>query len=185
VQPFFDPDPNIPPLPMSKIPSLHDQPDSFGWISIALHWVTAIAICLLWFLGNSISYLPVTEVDDRRALHIAIGLSVWALLAGRILWRFLSPHPHVRGQTELTHKIARIAHTVILATLAVMIISGPIMAWSLADNSELANIALMFHSFAATALLILVVLHVLAALKHLMFHDDETIVRIFVPRNPD
>jgi cytochrome b561 len=27
-----------------------------------------------------------------------------------------------------------------------------------------------------------VVLHILAALKHLMFHEDETVARIFVPR---
>jgi len=26
------------------------------------------------------------------------------------------------------------------------------------------------------------VLHILAALKHLMFHEDETVARIFVPR---
>jgi len=28
----------------------------------------------------------------------------------------------------------------------------------------------------------LVLLHVAAAMKHLMFHDDETIARIFVPK---
>ncbi len=170
---------------MSKQSSLYDQQDSFGWISIALHWVTAVAICVLWFLGNSISYLPGAEADSRRALHIAIGLSIWALLAGRIAWRVLSPHPHVRGQSELIHKSARIAHYAMLALLAVIIISGPIMAWARNDHAELASMALVFHSFATTALLILVVLHVLAALKHLMFHDDETIARIFVPRKPD
>ena len=181
---MFDPGWNTSRPSMSKQSSLYDQPDSFGWISIALHWATATAICLLWFLGNSISYLPALEADSRRSLHIAIGLSIWALLAGRIVWRILSPYPQVRGQTELSHKSARIAHYTILAVLVVMIISGPIMAWALPDNTELASRALSFHSLAATALLILVVLHVLAALKHLMFHDDETISRIFVPRKP-
>ena len=66
-----------------------------------------------------------------------------------------------------------------------MLISGPLMAWAMPERSALSEIAFSFHSFAAKALAVLVVLHILAALKHLMFHEDETVARIFVPRTED
>jgi cytochrome b561 len=171
---------------MSKTPqkqqNLYDRANSFGWISIALHWLSAILISALWLLGNSISYLEGMEAESRRSLHIATGLSVWALLAGRVIWRLISPHPHVKGQTDLTHRGAKLTHHVMLGLIAVMITSGPVMAWALSEYASVASSALKVHSTAATALLILVILHVLATLKHLMFHDDETISRIFIPR---
>jgi len=72
-----------------------------------------------------------------------------------------------------------------LLLLLVMLISGPLMAWVMPERSALSEIAFSFHSFAAKALAVLVVLHILAALKHLMFHGDETVARIFVPRTED
>ena len=69
-----------------------------------------------------------------------------------------------------------------LLVLIVMLISGPLTAWAMPDHSSLSEFAFIFHSNAAKALAMLVVLHILAALKHLMFHEDETVARIFVPR---
>lgn len=166
---------------MSKHNSFQDQADSFGWISIGLHWTTTVAIVVLWFLGQSISSQPAEELDARRALHVTIGLIVWLPLGARILWRFRSKHPHVTGQSLLTHRAARITHYTLLIVLTVMIVSGPLMAWVIPEKTGLAEIALQFHSNAAKLLFVLVVLHILAAFKHLMFHDDETIARIFVP----
>lgn len=167
---------------MTKRSSLFDQPNSFGWISIALHWITTVAIIALWLVGQSILNQPTDEIDARRTLHITLGLLAWLPLAGRIAWRFCVAHPQVSGQTNLVHRVARATHYLILAALSVMIISGPIMAWALPDRSDIANFALGFHSNAAIVLLVLVVLHILGALKHLMFHEDETIARMFLPR---
>lgn len=162
--------------------SLYDRPNSFGWISITLHWTTTVAIVVLWLVGQSITSQLTDEIDARRALHITLGLVAWLPLAGRIGWRLLVAHPHVRGQSRLIHRVARFTHYLILAALSVMIISGPIMAWALPDRTGIADIALVFHANAAVVLFTLVVLHVLGSLKHLMFHEDETIARIFLPR---
>ncbi len=170
---------------MSRLRSLHDQANSFGWISIALHWISTIAVILLWFIGQSIAQQSAEEIDARRTLHITIGLVAWLPIVGRILWRFMSPHPHVNGQTLLTHRVAVFTHYAMLAVLGAMIASGPVMAWAIPDRTAAAQIALAVHSTAARLLLVLVILHILAALKHLMFHDDETIARIFMPRKED
>ena len=161
---------------------LYDQANSFGWISIILHWSTALAVLVLWYFGQSISYQPLAEIDARRSLHITIGLIAWLPLAGRIAWRIYGAHPRVKGQSESIHKFAKFSHYLILGALTVMIVSGPVMAWALSRSSSIAEVALIFHSNAALLLTALVMLHVLGALKHLMFNDDETIARIFTPR---
>ncbi len=163
-------------------PNLLDQPNSFGWISIALHWTTAVAVVALWLVGKSIMWLPAEEMDQRRSLHILIGLIAWLPLMVRIVWRLKVGHPRAAGQSRRTHFFARLAHYLMLATVAVMILTGPLMAWLLPERNAIADAALSLHTAAANLLLLLILLHVGAALKHLMFHDDETLARIFVPR---
>ena len=84
-----------------------------------------------------------------------------------------------------------------LAVLLVMLLSGPVMVWAsgrpvqifdmvsipgpFVESESLRKMAWAAHSRAALALLILVVVHIGAALKHLMFHSDDTIVRMLWP----
>lgn len=160
-----------------------DRNDSFGWVSIALHWLSAIIIIAMWFIGKSILEQPADEIDARRSLHVTLGLSAWALLAARIVWRIANPHPHVRGQSRRVHRVARTAHHVMLFVLGVMLISGPLLAWAKASQRlDLAGPLQLTHATSATVLCALTVLHILGALKQLMFHDDETIVRMLWPR---
>ena len=170
---------------MDKAKSLFDRPDSFGWISIALHWFSALAITLLWLVGQSIASQSAEQIDARRSLHITLGLVLWLPLVARLVWRLRIKHPWVAGQGRTTHRLAKAAHYSILVVLGVSLLTGPVMVWALPEGSGFNEIAFAVHATAAEALAVLVVLHVLAALKHLMFHDDETIARIFVPRRAD
>jgi len=167
---------------MTRRSLLYDRSDSFGWISIVLHWFTAVTVIVLWLVGQSIMSQPVAEIDARRSLHITVGLIAWVPLVVRIAWRLRVSHPHVSGQSRFIHQLACINHYLMLATLTVMIITGPLLAWALPGRTGIAAVAGLLHANAAKLMLVLVILHVLGALKHLMFHDDETIARIFMPR---
>ncbi len=162
--------------------SLYDRADSFGWISIALHWSTAAAVCVLWFVGESISRLPLDEMDARRDLHITLGLACWIPLVGRIVWRIIVRHPRASDQSLLTHRIARFAHFTMLFGLSAMLISGPLMAWAMPERIELFDKVFYFHALSAKLIFALVVLHILGTLKHLMFHEDDTLARMIWPR---
>ena len=103
-----------------------DQPDSFGWLSIALHWVTAAIIVALWIIGRSIVIQDSTEaIDARRSVHIMIALSAWLLLLLRIVWRLRMHHPHAAGQSLFIHRAAQSVHYIMLVVLSLMMISGP------------------------------------------------------------
>ena len=170
---------------MSQTSPLQDQPNSFGWISIALHWTTAAITTTLWILGRSIEFQTADAIDARRSLHVTVGLIFWLLLAGRIAWRIKHPHPRAVGQSDRIHTFARFTHYVMLALLAIMLSSGPLLAWALSAQAGLVGIIHALHGLSANLLALLVVVHVGGALKHLMFNDDETIARIFIPRRPN
>lgn len=170
------------PVLTHKSGKLYDQADSFGWMSIALHWLSSGLVIALWLLGKSISQQPLDEIDERRTLHIIVGLSAWLLIAARIAWRLYMRHPHVAGQSLRTHRIAMAVHYTMLTVLSLMLLSGPVLALTYAGSSPLTDIARFIHTNGANVLFILVLLHLLGTLKHLMFHNDETIVRMLWPR---
>jgi cytochrome b561 len=176
----------------------HEKPDSYGWISIVLHWMSAALIISLWFIGQSISGQASGEMDARLSLHVTIATLAWIFLLIRIIWRISVRHPHIDGQSTFISKVARTTHYLMLVVLAVMLVSGPILAWAggksililgkfnfpmaATHTPELAEAAFAIHSLAATILFALLVLHILGALKQLMFNDDDTIVRMLRPK---
>ena len=177
---------------------LWDRPDTFGWVSIAIHWLTTVLIVVLWYLGQSISNQGPAEIDARRALHVSLAVSGWLLLLFRIIWRVRIGHPHADGQSSRIHRIARSAHFAILGALLMMLVSGPVTIWAQANPTRffgllplpvassyhplVAELAATTHAAAGMVLLVLVLIHVFGALKHLMFNDDETIVRMLWPK---
>ncbi len=177
--------------------NLYDSDSVYGWISILLHWATAIVIIALWFIGKGIMHAEADEVFAQRRLHVSIAGAAWLIIMIRVLWRFCSGHPHVSGQTLLTHRVAKIAHYAMLIVVLLMLLSGPLMVWSgghsitifdwltipgpIAESESTRDFAWFIHSNSAWLLFWLVLLHTGGALKHLMLHADDTIARMIWP----
>jgi len=177
--------------------NLHDSDSVYGWISILLHWVTAIVIIVLWFAGKSIASASTDDSAAQRALHVSLAASAWLILLLRIIWRFRVGHPRVRGISSLMHRIAKSAHYVMLIVVLLMLVSGPFLVWSsghpvgifgwisipgpIGESESLREIAWIVHSSSALLLFLLVLLHIGGALKHLMFHSDDIIARMIWP----
>ncbi len=175
-----------------------DTGHSFGWISIILHWLSAVVIIALWFIGDGISSLDTEPASERRQLHVSIAVLSYLVLWARIMWRLYSKHPWVRGQSSFTHNIAQTTHYLLLLAIAGMLCSGPLVVWSNGIALSLfgvieihgppegipwlLDLASGVHKFFGQAILWLTLIHIAGAIKHLMFHDDETIARIFIPK---
>ncbi|MGI9204600.1 MAG: cytochrome b [Woeseiaceae bacterium] len=176
---------------------LYDSAQIYGWISILLHWTTTIVVIALWFIGKSILNGPSEDADVVRRLHVSIAASAWLLIVFRIIWRLRSGHPHINGQSILIHRIAKFTHYGMLVFLAVMLLSGPLLVWSgghsigifdvlaipgpIGNSEVLRSFAWLLHSNASLLLFLLILLHIGGALKHLMFHTDDTIIRMIWP----
>jgi cytochrome b561 len=173
-----------------------DTANGYGWISIALHWLTA-AIVLTMFVVGSLSQGGGREESLRLVhLHTTIGVTAYALLWGRIIWRFTVGHPGpLPGQGALFFAIGRYFHFLLLIAIAAMLVSGPMMIWSdgepihvfaVAIPSPLARLPVLqhvlrtAHGYAASFILAGMILHVLAVFKHAVLDRDGTFDKIMI-----
>ena len=54
---------------------------SYGGVSIALHWLTAGLVVILWTLGQTIAFFPKGAPKiDARSVHIALGATLGIVL---------------------------------------------------------------------------------------------------------
>ena len=178
-----------------------DTPTGYGWISIGLHWVTAIFVLVMLFVGNSIPGKQGIYADKLR-LHTSLAFIFYIALWFRIYWRFSKGHPGpLPKQKGPFFYIGKYTHLALLVALAGMLISGPIMAWSggypvdvfhwFRINSPISMDAGLFtvmhtvHVACATFLAIGAVAHIGGTAKHFFFDNDGTIDKILVAAAPD
>jgi cytochrome b561 len=175
---------------------MSDTRNGYGWISIALHWLTAAIVLTMWTIG-SMSQAAGRESDPGlEHLHTTIGMTAYALLWGRIIWRFTVGHPGpLPRQSAFLFSIAKCFHFLLLAAIGVMLLSGPLVVWSageaihvfaLTAPSPLGKLPGMHHvlrsvhGFTASFILLGIGLHVLAVFKHVILNRDGTFDKIMI-----
>ena len=169
----------------------------YGIISISLHWIFAIAVYAMFGLGLWMVTLSYYDGWYHQApeLHKSIGVLLMMGLVIRVLWRHISPPPAApKTHSKFTRISAVAAHITLYALLFALLISGylistaegkPISVFgifdvpaTLADAGSQADIAGVIHLWLAWSVVILSVLHGLAALKHHFIDKDDTLKRM-------
>jgi cytochrome b561 len=176
---------------------LRDTPAGYGWISIGLHWITAVGVFALLFVGSSIG----GEISSGALrLHTTIALCLYVVLWWRIVWRFRQGHPKFEGpKRPISQFSASLVHYALIAAIAIMLLSGPLMAWSGAralmffnweipspiPASQKAFGALRsIHAWTAAFIALGITVHICGVLKHMIFDRDNVFDRIMVPAPP-
>src|SRR5690606_31169393 len=166
-----------------------DTNTGYGWLSIALHWFTAIAVLALLFVGDTISTLEGEEREGALLLHTSIAITSYVFLWARIFLRFVHGHPGPLPQPRGPFFwIRKYTHYALLVALAVMLITGPLMVWfggagigvwdwfvipSPFEQSFAIRDALhRLHATSALIILLLTVLHIAGVYKHAAFNQD-------------
>jgi len=175
-----------------------DTATGYGWISIVLHWVTAVVIVVLLYIGNSIQALEGAARGETLLLHTSIAIMAYAFLWLRIVWRFAFHHPGpLPGQSRLFFMLGKWVHMSMLVALGVMLVSGPLILWTLGQPIHVfdwfaipsplgANFALSgfmhaVHRAAAIVIFVSVLLHIGGVYKHTAFNQDGTLTKIIIP----
>jgi cytochrome b561 len=172
-----------------------DTKDGYGWLSIALHWLSALIVLTLWVIGNSIRSAGMMH-SDALQLHTSIAVTAWLLLWWRLLRRFRAGHPGPsRAQATRLFGVGRAVHYAMLVALAVMLVSGPLMVWSrggaihvfqlsmdapFAAQPWLAEAMYFAHSWCAFMLMLGMALHIAGVFVHVVFHRDGTLDRMMI-----
>lgn len=161
--------------------------------TIALHWVTALLVVLLWTIGQTIDVAPSGPLRvDYRSTHITLGALLGLVLIVRIVWR-LTRRGHLPPTSEgLMLLIARVTHIALYVLLVATVVFGVNYAWARGDSlfnlysipqmvpgdRALANQIGEWHELAANTVLIVAGVHAAAALFHHFVLRDPTLRRM-------
>ncbi len=175
----------------------------WGTVARLLHWVMALGIIVngawgLWMVGLA----PSMKKINIFALHKSIGLTLLALALLRLAWRMIDRHPQAEPAPRWQHLAARATHVGLYGLILAIPLSGwwfnsasgyPLQWFKRfnlpalgSHDSGLASIALAMHQYLFWLLIVVLVLHIGAALKHHYLDRDNTLARMlpFVRRRP-
>ena len=163
----------------------------------ALHWLMAILIAGMLALGW---YMLSIENDPGSdwyfTLHKSIGIVVLILAVLRLLWR--SGHAPAALPVQVPRwqvKASKLSHWALYGLMFAMPVAGLTGALLskdgvtffgvqlprlLAPNHDLAELFFSAHAVIAWALVAVISLHVLAALKHLLLDKDGVFQRMWL-----
>ncbi|MDU5453467.1 cytochrome b [Pseudescherichia vulneris] len=183
---------------------LRNSARRYGAVSIALHWLVAIVVYGMFALGLWMVTLSYYDGWYHQApeLHKSIGVLLMMGLVVRLIWRHVSPPPKaLASYSRLTHAAAIGAHIILYALLFAIVISGYLISTAdgqaisvfglfeipatLTDAGAQADLAGTLHLWLAWSVVILSVLHALAALKHHFIDKDDTLKRMLGKSSPD
>lgn len=180
-------------------PRLMDSPHGYGWIAIAIHWLTAVLILFLFGLGVYMVDLSYYDqwYHKAPALHISLGLVVLLLMLLRIVWRLGNPTPAELSEKSVQRIAAKLVKLGLYISIFVVIASGylvttaegqparmfdlvefPVLVQLSAKHVDLAG---ELHEYFAWGIIALVVIHALAALYHHFVMRDTTLLRMLKP----
>ncbi len=170
--------------------------NTYGLGSMALHWLMALGVLVMFPLGLYIESLGYYDPNYRIVpdWHKSIGLLLAALYVVRVAWRLLVKQPDPMSQPPLLEWAAKVAHGLLYVLMPLVFISGYLISTAdgrgieffgwfevpalppLVDHQE--DVAGAIHEFVTMSLIVITVIHALAALKHHFIDKDETLNRM-------
>ena len=182
-----------------------------------LHWLIAIGIFGMFALGWFMSELPKEapkqiaydlfnlgvytwnlseEISPRTFyfnLHKSIGVTIFALILIRILWRITHRPPALLASYKAwERKLASNAHHLLYLLMVALPISGIVMAtyskygikWfgvpfiKGLDNNPMRELFKEVHEIIGVIILLVIIVHIIGALKHKFIDKDDTLKRM-------
>jgi cytochrome b561 len=176
---------------------------TYGWLAIALHWLTVVAVLTMLYLGFSAE--AAQEAGDREGraalmrLHVSFGATFFFILLARVVSSYVQPRPEPVEQAPIFQLLARGTHQLLLIGILIQIISGPLAVWSggnpirvfdwfaipspFAERNEgVHEFAEVLHAIGRWTLIIFIGLHVLGTLKHMFVDRDGVLERMIAPK---
>jgi cytochrome b561 len=174
------------------------RPASYHRVAIVLHWAMAVGVCAQIMLGFWMVGIPKAPPGERAYwfnVHKSIGITLGLLALARLLWRAANAAPALplsvpRGQRTA----ARCSHAALYLCMIIMPLSGylgssftkypikyfgytlPHWGW---ESPMLKELMSQVHNVTAMLFVALIIIHVAAALKHLLIARDGVFNRMW------
>ena len=181
---------------------LRNTPHRWGAVAQLLHWLIVVLIIVQFSLAWYADSLPRgSHKVGVLAEHKSFGITILVLAIIRLAWRWLNPTPPLPTTLKPYERVlARLTHALLYALLFAQPLTGWLMSsargfpvswfgfFTLPDlvpkNQTLYHALVTTHSALAVLLLVVVALHVAAALKHHFVLRDNTLRRMLPLSTP-
>jgi cytochrome b561 len=177
------------------------KPMRYDRIAMTLHWIIAVGVLAQIALGLWMIDIPKLPAGVRAYwfnLHKSIGMTLGVLIVVRLAWRMTHrPPPLPSTMPRWQVRAAGASHMLLYACMLTMPLAGylgsvfsgyPIRYFGLVvpgwgwKDEALKDFFSTVHFIAALAFISLIKLHVLAALKHLLYDRDGVFHRMLPHR---
>lgn len=174
--------------------SIYNTGSVYGPVSKFLHWVISVLVILMLALSYFLSDLPKVMQAPAFNTHKLVGLTILSLMVLRAAWTLINTKPGLPG-TQLWERWAEhIVHWSFYIALFAMPIAGWVgtsasgrpphyghlkFVLPISPNKDLADLAFSIHDTLAIVIIVLVCIHVLAALYHHFFKKDDVLRRMW------
>jgi cytochrome b561 len=170
-------------------------PARYTQVAIWLHWITAVLLVYMLFWGEGMMKASGGAAPANPALHVSLGVTILTLSVLRLVWRFMNPPPANVPMPAWQLTASHFMHMAFYALLFLIPLSGmAALGRSIAGKHPEFSSLTIFGLFAApsfslswlgsthdlmTKLAIgLLILHVVAALKHQFIDKDNLLKRM-------
>jgi cytochrome b561 len=167
----------------------------YSAVAQTFHWVIAALVIVQFFLANQYHNAPLAKKIAPIATHKSVGMTILMLAIMRLVWRLFNPPPGLpQGMSRLEQIGAKFTHFAFYFLLFAMPLSGWLMSsaknysvsyfglftWPdlVKPNEQAFDLLKETHETLSTVLLVLAILHVLAALKHHFWNKDDVLKRM-------
>lgn len=170
---------------------------TYGWVSITLHWLMALLLIGMYFMGDYMVELTYYDplYHTLPFWHKSMGAALGLALLFRLVWNLSNPKPAVTPNTvPIIHSLAKLGHVGLYALLVIMLISGylistakgkgiEVFGWFeipalFAVDEQRGEVAGKVHAIAGFLFISLVGVHALAAFFHHFYWKDNTLTRM-------
>lgn len=179
--------------------SIKNTEGHYGVIAILFHWSMAFLVIGLAALGLYMVTLPDVGFNTKKIMlilyHKEVGLLAFVLLVARLGWRVTQVLPQLVAHLPDWQKIAaRFVHLCFYALLSALPVSGWVMSSAagipvsffgiftlpdLVDSDDyLFHRFIELHKWLGYMLILLIFVHVSAALRHHFVFKDDTLRRM-------
>ncbi|MCC7119077.1 MAG: cytochrome b/b6 domain-containing protein [Anaerolineales bacterium] len=157
---------------------------------VTYHWLTALLIFITYIIGKVMTRMPNDDPSKLTPLtvHMVIGILVLLILIVRFIAQMKFPRPPRPAVKDIFYRLAKSIHHTLYLFIFIMTVSG--IALALRANipqAVLGSAALpenfnflphTVHDFLAPLLLMLILLHIGAALYHQFVLKDNLLARM-------
>lgn len=174
----------------------HTGKTQYDWLTITLHWLTAILVVTLFLLAEIWDFLPKGTPlrKGMQAWHISLGLTLVAVYIIRVLWHVFGSRRLPPAAHGLQQVAAKTVHYTLYALLALQMVLGFLFRWAqgepfmffglfdvptlMSADREMAHTYGEWHEQVAWIIIVLAGGHAALALLHHYVYKDGVLLRM-------